>query len=93
MNFKKSSIGLGVRKDATSTRRQMEFDATVSLVDKISGRALYTHTVRANGGYDILDSQFANIASEQNITDRLLDELADDIQRDLDLYLKQAGAM
>lgn len=85
------TTNLGIRKDATSTRAMAEVGTTMQLVEKTSGRVLLQRDVRATGGYNQLDNQFATIISRQSVSEHMLDEIADDIVTELGLYFHRAG--
>jgi LPS-assembly lipoprotein len=80
-----------VRKDATYTRSLMEISTTLRLRDRQSGDVVVLERAqRAHGSYNLLDNQFATVASRDSLNNRLLDELADSIQTALALYFRAA---
>lgn len=89
--LKTVTTSLGIRKDATSTRAMAETGTTMQLVEKASGRVLLQRDLRATGGYNLLDNQFATIISRQSVSDHMLEELADEIVAELGLYFHRAG--
>ncbi|MEZ0223658.1 MAG: hypothetical protein ACAH83_03830 [Alphaproteobacteria bacterium] len=85
------TTSLGIRKDATSTRAMAETATTMQLVEKATGQVLLQRELRATGGYNQLDNQFATIVSRQSVNEHMLDELADSIVTELGLYFHRAG--
>ncbi|MDP2206202.1 MAG: LPS assembly lipoprotein LptE [Alphaproteobacteria bacterium] len=79
-----------VRKDATYTRSLMEISTLLRLRDRQSGDVVLDRPLRAQGSYNLLDNQFATIASRDSLNDRLLEELADSIQTTLALHFRAA---
>jgi LPS-assembly lipoprotein len=85
----KNITSLGIRKDATATRGQMEVTARMRLIDKSTGKAVLERDLRAVGGYNRLDNQFATIVSEVYSTEIVLKELAEAIMTELDLHFRR----
>ncbi|TAL30970.1 MAG: hypothetical protein EPN97_11580 [Alphaproteobacteria bacterium] len=85
------TTSMGIRRDATSTRAMAEVGTTMQLVEKATGRVLLQRDMRATGGYNLLDNQFATIVSRQSVSEHMLDEIADDIVTELGLYFHRAG--
>jgi LPS-assembly lipoprotein len=91
-SLKTVTTNLGIRKDASSTRAMAEVDTTIQLVEKATNKVLLQRDVRATGGYNELDNQFATIVSRQSVEEHMLEELADDIVTELGLYFHRAGS-
>jgi LPS-assembly lipoprotein len=89
-NLQQTTTNLGIRRDATATRAMYELDASMTLKDNASGKILLQRNVRAVGGYNELDNQFATLVSRQNLRDNMLQELSDTIVSQLDLYFDRA---
>jgi LPS-assembly lipoprotein len=88
--LKITATDLGIQKDATVTRTEIEIEAHMTLMDKTTGATLLDRRVHAVGGYDVLDQQYSTLVTRQNVKEHILGELADDIVRALDLSLKPA---
>jgi len=83
---------LGIQKDATATRARLRLQANYELIDNNSGQVVYRTFSRSVVAYNLLDSQFAVLASRQGAYDRGLTDLADDIRTRLSLYFtRDAG--
>jgi LPS-assembly lipoprotein len=89
--LKTVTTSMGIRKDATSTRAMAETGTTMQLVEKATGKVLLQRDLRATGGYNLLDNQFATIVSRQSVSEHMLEEIADDIVTELGLYFHRAG--
>ncbi len=85
----KSIVNLGVRKDATSTRAQMQITTQMQLIDKGTGKVLLQRDFKTAGAYNLLDNQLATMVSQQNITESILQELKDSAVTELNLYFRR----
>lgn len=77
---------LGIQKDATATRARLRLQASYELIDIESGKVVYRTFSRSVVSFNLLDSQYAILASRQDAYDRGLTELANDIRTRLSLY-------
>lgn len=75
---------LGVRKDSTTSRANLVFIATIKIHE--SGRAVYTDSVQSIVSYNILDDQYATVASQSDAEDRALRMVGEDIKTRLAVY-------
>jgi len=80
---------LGIRKDATATRAQMEVSTEMHLVDRFSGETVIKRELRSFNGYNILDSQFTTMITEENARERALNDISDQIVTQLGLYFQR----
>lgn len=78
---------LGIRKDETATRANLRLNVTYVLYDVISRQPLFESKQRAVGSYNILESDFATLAAEQNVRSRLVRKISDSIRTNLALHL------
>ena len=78
---------LGIQKDATATRARLRLQASYELIDIESGKVVYRTFSRSVVSFNLLDSQYAILASRQDAYDRGLTELANDIRTRLSLFL------
>lgn len=90
--LKSTQTNLGIRRDATSTRAMQEIDTTITIKERKTGQIVLQREERAVGGYDQLDNQFATLVSEQSVNDHMLEELADSIVMDVNLYFTRRAA-
>ena len=82
---------LGIQKDATATRARLRLQASYELVDIASGQVVYRTFSRSVVSFNLVDSQFAVLATRQDAYDRGLTELADDIRTRLSLFFARDG--
>jgi LPS-assembly lipoprotein len=89
--LKITATDLGIQKDATVTRTEIEIEAHLVLAGKEKGEILLDRRVHAVGGYDVLDQQYSTLVTRQNVKEHILAELADDIVLSLNLRLREAA--
>jgi len=75
---------LGVRKDSTTSRANLILTANFVLWD--GTRRLLRDRVRSTVSYNILDDQYATIASERDAEARALRQISDEIRVRLAVY-------
>jgi len=78
---------LGVRKDSTTSRANLILSANYILWD--GTKRLTRDRVRATVSYNILDDQYATIASERNAEARALKQISDEIRVRLAVYFER----
>lgn len=86
--LKTVATDLGIQKDATVTRTEIEIDARMALVEKATGKTVLERALHAVSGYDVLDEQYATLVTRQDVKDHVLGELADDVTTALNLYFR-----
>lgn len=82
---------LGIRKDATSTRAMQQVTASLKLVERATNATVLEREVRAVGGYNQLDNQFATLVSRESVNEHMLEELSDSIVTEVSLYFSRKG--
>jgi LPS-assembly lipoprotein len=91
-----SASGLAVKKSEFTTRANLAISASYTLFDAGSKRILYTGSSSITGGYNILSSEFSTMASEQDVRERVIREIAGEMQNRLSAFFqlnqKQLGA-
>jgi hypothetical protein len=78
-----------IRKDATSTRGEMRITTRMDIVDLFSGKTLSSQQLETAGGFNQLDNRFATLTSREDLTRRLLNELADNARLAFALTLQE----
>lgn len=78
IQLNKQVVELGVRPDSTTSRANLVMNATYSVYE--GGARLFGDTSQAIVSYNILDDQFATVASQAAAEDRALRQLGDDIK-------------
>ena len=81
---------LGVRKDSTTSRANLILTANYILWD--GTKRLARDRVRSTVSYNILDDQYATIASERDAEARALKQISDEIRVRLAVYFDRNGA-
>jgi LPS-assembly lipoprotein len=79
VSLQETRTRLGFQKDATATRARMDLVARYDLVELASGAVVSSGNSRATASYNIVDSDFATIATEKNARERVARIVADDI--------------
>ncbi len=86
-----SKRDLAIRKDETATRSNLILSANFILRDIRTGKVLFKGKARSTNSYNILESQFATIASLNDATTRATRELGDDISARLAIFFSRRG--
>ncbi len=77
---------LGIRKDETATRANLNLAVKFTLKSTHTGKTLYSDRVSSVSSYNILTSPFATGFSEADARRRALREIADGIRTRLGIY-------
>ncbi len=85
----KNIVNIGIQKDATATRGQMQITTHMQLIEKSTGIVLLERDLKTVGAYNLLDNQLATIVSQQNITENMLQEMSDDVVTELNLHFRR----
>jgi LPS-assembly lipoprotein len=80
---------LGIRKDETATRANLNLSAEFTLSAAQTGDLLYDGHVKSVSSFNILTSPFATGFSEADARKRALRELADGIRTHLGIYFSR----
>ena len=80
---------LAIRKDETATRANLILTANFILRDIRTGKVLFKGRSRSTNSYNILESEFATIASLNDATTRAARELSDDISARLAIFFSR----
>ncbi len=67
------------RKDATATRALMKLVAQYRLTEIASGTEVHSGASRATAAYNVVESDFATIATEKNARERVSRIVAEDV--------------
>ena len=74
-----SKQNLAIKKDASATRALLNLSANFRLSEIGTGKAVYDGRSRATASYNIVESQYATIAAENNARKRASRIVAEDI--------------
>jgi len=94
LRLSESRRELGIRKDETATRANLNLSVQFTLNSTQTGGLLYSGQVSSVSSYNILTSPYATGFSEADARARALRELADSIRTRLGIYFsaEQGGA-
>lgn len=85
-NLEQSKRDLDITKNSNATRAQLLLSANIMLRDNVTGETLLERNVQSITSYNILGSEFATRISEDNTRLNALDDLARQIELQLNLY-------
>ena len=77
---------LGIAKDASVTRSQLELAITMVLRERETGKALMSRELRAVSSYNVLGSQYTTLVTREDAREQGLRELANNAINALELY-------
>ncbi len=89
LRLSESRKRLGIRKDETATRANLNLSVRFTLRSTETGSLLYSGHVNSVSSYNILTSPFATGFSEADARARALRELADGIRTRLGIYFSR----
>ncbi len=89
IRLSESRTELGIRKDETATRANLNLSAQFTLNSTQSGGRLFSDRVRTVSSYNILTSPFATGFAKDDARARALRELADAIQTRLGIFFSR----
>jgi LPS-assembly lipoprotein len=69
-----------IQLDDTTTRFNLILTASFTLTDLENGTVLYTDNARAEGSFNVVDSEFATVIAEQDAGREATRELSDEIR-------------
>lgn len=90
--LRESQVSLAIQKTEVATRASLNISVTYHLRDMTTGATLYASTSRATASYDLVQSEYANLAAAQDAERRSLQEVADDMTHRLAFYFTQDQA-
>ena len=80
--------GLAVKKSEFATRNELQVSASYTLFDPATRKVLFSGSSSITGGYNILNSEFSTMASEQNVRERVIREIAGEMQNRLSAFFR-----
>jgi LPS-assembly lipoprotein len=86
-----STEEIGLKFTEEATRARLTLKVSYFLTDNGSGKILTEGGVRSVNSYNISDSLFSRLASEENAKERAAREVSDEIKTRLSLYFSQQG--
>lgn len=82
---------LGIQLDQEVTRYKTTVNISYSLVDKVTGERLRQDTLQRQGGYDVVESEYAEHVSRTDTESRVARELSEDLKLDIMAALIKAA--
>lgn len=80
---------LDITVESETTRKQIQLNTAMSLIDKKTGKAVVTRSLTALTSYNVLGSQFTTRISEADAREASLADLARQIENHVVLYFKR----
>lgn len=80
---------LDITKTSDTTRTQLRLGINYTLTDKTTGQQLFTRQATSVNSYNVLGSEFATRVTEENARENALDDLARQVELQINLYLKR----
>lgn len=85
IGFSEDAINLGIDKDASATRTQLRYTATMVLKGR-DGEELARQNLKATSSYNVLGSQFTTRITREDAEENAINELANQALLYLELY-------
>ncbi|NBX73523.1 MAG: hypothetical protein EBQ89_04405 [Alphaproteobacteria bacterium] len=74
-----NDIGLGIRRDATAARGQMQGIADIEVIDIAANKPVTQAKLESRASYNRVDAQYALLSAQQNARERVITDLANKI--------------
>jgi len=81
--------GLGIQKDTSVTRWNLQLAADYRLLDLGTGKVITKGTASTMASYSVVDSQFATLTAERDAQERASVDLGDQLSLRLALFFEQ----
>jgi LPS-assembly lipoprotein len=88
-----SKVPLGIRKDETATRANMNQTALYMLQETATNVVVDRGSVQSTTSYNIVDSDFGTIMAERDARKRGLEQIAETITLRVALYFNRKGTL
>ena len=79
---------LGVRKDTTATRSQLTINSRMSLIDLETNETVFSYPLHTTNSYNRLNTYFTTYVTEDDVTERGLTEIKNQVMTQIVLWLK-----
>ncbi len=89
INLTRSTRDLAIRKNDTTTRAQIVYRADYTLADRANQQIIDSGSIRAIGSYNILESQYTTIVTQDRASQQALEEMADKLTLRLGVVLEK----
>ena len=83
-----NSINMGIRRDGSATRIQIQVSTTMQLVRKSAEEkeVLFSRRFKSVGAHNMLYNQLASLTSREDIVEDILKEMSHEMVTSIDLY-------
>jgi len=75
--------------ESEATRHQLKLNTTMSLIDNRTKQTILTRNLLSISSYNVLQSEFSTIVTEQSARENALNDLARQIERQLSLHFSK----
>ncbi len=89
VDLSEDRAAFAVQDDDTITRFNLNVTANFLLLDRATDDLLMQRRSTATASFNVLDDQFATLASERNARESALEAISDDIRTQLALYFQR----
>ena len=90
VSMSRSREGLAIERDESATRINLTVRVSYRLMDAASGDVLTNGIVRAVAAFNVVQSEFANIAAENDAEVRAARDVSEEIRNRLGVYFSQS---
>ena len=84
-----SRVDLGIQRDATATRGQVNVTATIVLADAKTAKVLYRAAAHSLSTFNVVNDAFAAQVAQDDSDSRTVRDLADEIRTRVAIFLQQ----
>lgn len=89
MTYQRATRNIAIEQDQDVTRRNLQLTVNFVLRQSDTNKTLFKSTAFSVVGYNLVDTQFANIMSERDANKRAVAALYDDIRAQLAIYFQR----
>ena len=89
MTYERATRNIAIEQDQEVTRRNLQLTVNFVLRESGTNKTLFKSTAFSVVGYNLVDTQFANIMSERDANKRAVTALYDDIRVQLAIYFQR----
>jgi LPS-assembly lipoprotein len=84
--IREQTYNFDITVDSEATRRQLKLSATMRLIDLKTKKTVLKRSLLSIASYNVLQSEFSTIVTEQSARENALNDLARQIERQISLY-------
>ena len=92
IDLNSSTEAVLIQLDNTATRQNLKISAAFTLINISTGKAVYTGKAVSVGSYNVVESEFATIAAEDNAAKRAAREIGEEILDLLVVFFSRSGS-